>query len=590
MTEKRKTYLLVPAGGRGEGMGHLMRCLSLYRKLDGKTTLCTAFLDGAARALVKTLGVARMEVRHLPRPTEKWDIVFMDTRRSSLDELRSFSRHGTVCGMDSGGEARDYASYVIDSIPALSGRTEPNISSLSFLDLPPRVKRRTVSPHARVLVSFGGEDERDLSAAFLEAVIGNGVFPASAITVVEGPLFRRKSWPQGLIVLRGQTELERIIPRYDLLVTHFGITALQALSIGVPVILLNPSHYHRALGKSLEIPDIGVGRPRLGMLRAILTDPKRLRQPLSRFQKLGGKGENAGLAEFLERMPAGTGVGCPACGNESGKAAARFKDRTYRRCGGCGIIYLEGFFARPKEYGKRYFFKEYRKQYGRTYIEDFGSIRAQGLARIRIIRALLGNGVKGTIVDVGCAYGPFLDALRSEGYSPFGLDVSEEAVAYVKKNLKLPAAVSSFETIGRKSLPPGPILGLTMWYVVEHFRDLGLCLSKAASLIRPGGVLAFSTPNGSGISARKNLREFLRTSPEDHFSILTPRGISRILSRHGFILRKTCITGHHPERFPGVLGKAAERSNAARWILRAISRALRLGDTFEAFAIRGGTK
>ena len=101
------------------------------------------------------------------------------------------------------------------------------------------------------------------------------------------------------------------------------------------------------------------------------------------------------------------------------------------------------------------------------------------------------------------------------------------------------------------------------------------------------GVLAFSTPNGRGVSARKNLGEFLRNSPSDHFIILSPRGLGRLLARYGLVLRRVRITGHHPERFPGLLGAMARRWGPARAALMATSRFLGLGDTFEAYAVKG---
>jgi len=109
-------------------------------------------------------------------------------------------------------------------------------------------------------------------------------------------------------------------------------------------------------------------------------------------------------------------------------------------------------------------------------------------------------------------------------------------------------------------------------------------LRKAADLLPAGGVLAFSTPNGSGISARKDLGRFLEASPSDHFTVFRPAGLARILSAYGFELRRIRVTGHHPERFPGLLG--ALGSGAGRRSLERASRCLRLGDTFEAYAVK----
>ena len=49
MSRSARDYLLVPAGGAGEGMGHLMRCLRLSRVLEGSVEFLTSYMDAGAR-------------------------------------------------------------------------------------------------------------------------------------------------------------------------------------------------------------------------------------------------------------------------------------------------------------------------------------------------------------------------------------------------------------------------------------------------------------------------------------------------------------------------------------------------------------
>jgi SAM-dependent methyltransferase len=190
------------------------------------------------------------------------------------------------------------------------------------------------------------------------------------------------------------------------------------------------------------------------------------------------------------------------------------------------------------------------------------------------------------VVDIGCAYGPFLDALAESGLPGYGVDVSPEAVTFVRKKLGVPAVCAAFEELGRKSLPHR-VSAVTMWYVIEHFQQTDLALRKAADLLPPGGVLAFSTPNGRGISARRELRDFLQNSPGDHFTIFSPRGLRKLLSGYGLDLRRIRVTGHHPERFPGLVGRMADKWGGVHALVYAASRMLGWGDTFEAYAVKG---
>ncbi len=146
----------------------------------------------------------------------------------------------------------------------------------------------------------------------------------------------------------------------------------------------------------------------------------------------------------------------------------------------------------------------------------------------------------------------------------------------MREKLGLPCVQGDFLQV---ALPERSYDAVTLWYVLEHFRDAAAALTRANRLLRPGGVLAFSTPSASGISARRSLHRFLSASPADHFTIWAPRLAGPLLRRFGFRLKRLRVTGHHPERFPGRLPAGT---------LLAASRLLGLGDTFEAYAVKIG--
>ena len=518
------------------------------------------------------------------KKARQWDMVVIDKRRTTVWEAAQLGRLGPCVFLDEGGAARDAAAFLVDTLPGPPGRSAANIASPALLDLPARRRKRPCPP-SRVLVTFGGEDRENLSGGTLDLLLGGGFFPPSRITVVEGALFGTRTWPEGVHVRRGMGSLRGELGKHDLVFTHFGVTALESLASGVPVILVHPSGYHRVLGRAAGIPDIGTGKPSARALRRLLRAPHLLQVSVEEFNRqiAGDRGKT--LEGVLSGLRPRAAPRCPVCGTLDGRVIERFPDRTYRRCPTCGVVHMQDFIPRQKSYGREYFLSEYRAQYGRTYLEDFANIRELCIPRVRLLKKLLGTAVPGTIVDVGCAYGPFLDALRSEGLRGFGVDVSGDAVSHVRRVLRLPAARGAFEDLPRAALP-GRIAAVTMWYVIEHFADAGAVLDRAVRLLPPGGVLAFSTPNGRGISALTDRRLFLQRSPLDHATIFSPRGLGRLLASRGFRLRRVRITGHHPERFPGLLGAAARASHAGRRALLLTSRLLGLGDTFEAYAVR----
>jgi len=201
------------------------------------------------------------------------------------------------------------------------------------------------------------------------------------------------------------------------------------------------------------------------------------------------------------------------------------------------------------------------------------------------------NNSKPLLLDVGCAYGPFLAAAAEGGFAPMGVDPVKDAVRYIRENMRFPAWHGFFPAAipaEFRSRPnyEGALDAVTLWYVIEHFPDAGQMLKEIHGMLKSGGVLAFSTPSSSGISGRKDLRSFLENSPPDHWTIWSPRSCNKVLEQYGFRLRKTVITGHHPERFPFFGSFLSGKKGPLYRFLLLVSRLFRLGDTFEAYAVR----
>jgi SAM-dependent methyltransferase len=280
----------------------------------------------------------------------------------------------------------------------------------------------------------------------------------------------------------------------------------------------------------------------------------------------------------------------------------------------------------PQRYGEDYFFSAYKKQYGKTYLEDFPVLQKNGEKRLRRIKALLPLTAAPSAVasapaagtaeaptpprlrEIGCAYGPFLAAAAAAGFDPLGIDPAGEAVDYVRAKLGLPAirgffpddwkalpgdgeAVSGVE--GRAGPAGGPGLSfdaVSLWFVIEHFRDPRSALEEIYRILKPGGVLAFSTPSFNGVSRRKSAERFLESSPEDHYTIWDPRYCAGVLGKFGFRTRKILITGIHPERLPlvGFLFPPSRRDSGFYRFFSRLCSLLGWGDTFEVYAVKEG--
>jgi len=598
-----KRILFVPSVAKGNGSGHLVRCFSLARELGEGVAIFVAETKNNDSWTAAELSLAySRELSGVPLLTElsaelRWDLVVLDRRATGAEETSFWERLGPVVALDEGGPGRAVASYLIDILPragAVRRRKRnpyegPNRASLGFLDLP-RNRREPPEAFKRVLVSFGGEDPAGLAVFLSRLLLLEKFVEPADLTLVSGAL-RRGAPPLGLdgaTVLGPVQDLKEHLAHYDLVITQFGLTAYEAAFAGCGVILLNPSPYHQSLARAAGFPEVGVQRPDLPALRRLFANP---RETLARTAAVAPE-ERESLSSLVGSIDPSGPRACPRCASLSRKALWRNSKKSYFRCRSCGLIYLERFSSnRDNPYRESYFFDEYRHQYGKSYLEDWPALSAYANDRLEYIEETaqkgLGRRTGLSVLDVGCAYGPFLAAARERGQEPYGLDVSEDAARYVRKELGIPAASGDFLDPAAAAAFGGPFDVLTLWYVVEHFVDLDRALRNAAALVRPGGVLALATPSGEGVSLRFDREGFFERSPEDHFTIWEPSRVKGILKAYGFRVERIRITGHHPERFPLLREKRGGAVYRLALALgRAFSRLFGLGDTFEVYAVR----
>jgi SAM-dependent methyltransferase len=522
-----------------------------------------------------------------------WDCIVLDRFKTGAGEFAFWSARGPLIGIDEGGGCRDRFDFLIDLLPGPPGLVPPNIFCPALLPLPK--KRRPpgtrTGEKVKVLVSFGAGDpggftvpaarEAGAAGAEVRAILGNAQRADREILETLG------------VKLSGvQGGLRERLAEYDLVITHFGLTAFEALYAGTAVLLVSPSAYHEKLARRSGFVSLGRKTKKLGER---LTRPGAMEELYRRCRRLAeryGLAERAkqSLGDRIAAMNPGLARGCPVCGEEQNRVLARFPDRSYRICSRCGMVRM--FRPVPPEirYDGDYFFRDYKKQYGKTYLEDFPGLVQGARRRLGRIVKLLPPGERGKLLDIGCAYGPFLAAAREEGFSPLGMDPSRDAIGHVRKELKLRGIRGFFPEDIPGDAVPGSFAVISLWYVMEHFRDTRRILETINRLLKPGGILAFSSPSFSGISRRVSCRNFLTNSPADHWTIWTPRRCGKILAEFGFELKQTVITGHHPERFP-LFPRKFRKGGAVYWAVYGISRLFGLGDTFEAYAVkRGGGK
>jgi SAM-dependent methyltransferase len=137
----------------------------------------------------------------------------------------------------------------------------------------------------------------------------------------------------------------------------------------------------------------------------------------------------------------------------------------------------------------------------------------------------------GSLVDVGCAYGFFLE-LAQQHFRSFGYDVSEEAVEYAGSQLGVTAKCQDF--LSDSGVFPDSIDAITMWDVVEHLPNPRQFIQHSAQVLKPDGFLFITTGDIESWVARRQGRKWRLIHPPTHLQYFSKVTLTRLLNRCGF--------------------------------------------------------
>ncbi|MGL4986562.1 MAG: cytidylyltransferase domain-containing protein, partial [Treponemataceae bacterium] len=537
------SILLVPSTKRGHGTGHLQRCVSLSKKIDAEIYIpLHADLVGI-ESIISDIPPDKI-VSILPYPDE-YALIVTDSFALTKVEASHFASAAPVIAIDESSPFTDYAEYLLDIIPSIEYKRNVNYQNCQFIDLPENVRSKP-KRITKILISVGGEDPANLSLNIAQICTE---LKYSVTVILSENKYKQidQNAYKGIFLSLPIKDLKENLHHYDLVITHYGLTAFEAIAAHCAVLLLPTSQLHCDLAEKYGFTLLHREQMNSLSLKAILGDSAALFPKHPDMIKISRRKEKTEtLDTFLKELALNTRVACPFCQtsfetlamkksdsekesiplriekqpSEPDKVLNRYKNKTYRICNNCGTIYLSWCSAPTKKYEQSYFFKEYQEQYGKTYLDDFSTIKKMGSKRIATIESLYWSTHRNkkkkktlSLLDIGCAYGPFLAAASEGGWHAHGIDIASDAVLYITSKLGMKATCSDFLTFNAtQAFQRESFTAVTMWYVIEHFKNLDEVLKKVSSLLHIGGFFAFSTPSGSGVSTKYDRTDFYKNS------------------------------------------------------------------------------
>jgi SAM-dependent methyltransferase len=198
-----------------------------------------------------------------------------------------------------------------------------------------------------------------------------------------------------------------------------------------------------------------------------------------------------------------------------------------KRCLECGFVTADVSLDRAELvalYGRDYFHgSEYH-----DYVQERESLRLNFQGRLRTLEWLAG-GLRGkTLLEIGCAYGFFLELAAEHGLDARGIDITPEGIRYARETLGVSAEQVDYLTLST------PLVDLiAMWDTLEHLARPDLFVAKIANDLGPGGFVAITTGDIGSLNARLRGSRWRMIHPPTHLHYFSVATLSRLLARNG---------------------------------------------------------
>jgi SAM-dependent methyltransferase len=154
----------------------------------------------------------------------------------------------------------------------------------------------------------------------------------------------------------------------------------------------------------------------------------------------------------------------------------------------------------------------------------------------RRLRAIHHYRPTGRVLDVGCGPGFFMEAAAQMGYDTWGIDPSTYIASVAQEKFGARVQEATIETADFAS-QSFDIMGA--FDTFEHIYDPLKFLTAAHSLLKPGGLLAITTPDPTSRLARVSGRRWVSFKIPEHVFYWSPVTIRRALDRQFQVLEIT---------------------------------------------------
>jgi len=220
-------------------------------------------------------------------------------------------------------------------------------------------------------------------------------------------------------------------------------------------------------------------------------------------------------------------IDCPICGPSKLEQLFQKDGWNIVRCTQCTLAMVN---PRRKNSSQIYESDDYfqNEKYYYDYEGNKAAYQKGFRSKLKLISEHCHN--KRNLLDVGSAYGFFMEEAAKFGFVPYGAELSKSAADHAMHYGEVfQEPLENIHTKHRFS-------AVTFIDSLEHFEDPVAGLNKAWDLLEDNGIVAVMVPNITSIFARITGTRWHLLLPEEHLFYFTPTSTKKIFDKTGFEL------------------------------------------------------
>ena len=142
--------------------------------------------------------------------------------------------------------------------------------------------------------------------------------------------------------------------------------------------------------------------------------------------------------------------------------------------------------------------------------------------------------LKGSILDIGCGSGEFLEKCLKNGWDVTGLEPGK--MAREKASDLLGKPVRKIEELFAWKNSTFDVI--TMWHVLEHVHEPIRYMKRIHELLAPGGIALIALPNHTSPDATHYGKDWAAWDVPRHLTHFSPQSMDILTQKTGFVVRK----------------------------------------------------